>query len=338
MIAGYRYHSARQESFDICSNCFLDGRFPETMSSSDFVRLDASLVRPNKDNTWTEQETLLLLEGLELHSDDWNKVAEHVKTRSAEECVLHFLRLPIEDPYLETILPSLSVPGADASTSGVMPFARSDNPVMSTVAFLAQAVSPGVAAAAAQAALRYLAHEASGSGVPPSSGTNGGAGAPSAPAADAGPEAAMDVDGAAATAKAKSTVQDAQVLQQAAGTALGAAAAHALLLATAEERRIQKEVSLLVEAQLRKMELKMAHMDAMEAQMTTELARIETERAKVAADRIAISQLLQAARSSPQMMSHNVGALVPITDDVLLARAAMPSDPSGSDGAAFGAL
>ena len=50
---------------------------------------------------WTEQETLLLLEALEMYKDDWNKVCEHVGTRTQEECILHFLRLPIEDPYLE---------------------------------------------------------------------------------------------------------------------------------------------------------------------------------------------------------------------------------------------
>lgn len=50
---------------------------------------------------WTEQETLLLLEALELYRDDWNKVCEHVGTRTQDECILHFLRLPIEDPYLE---------------------------------------------------------------------------------------------------------------------------------------------------------------------------------------------------------------------------------------------
>lgn len=50
---------------------------------------------------WTDQETLLLLEALELYKDDWNKVCEHVGTRTQDECILHFLRLPIEDPYLE---------------------------------------------------------------------------------------------------------------------------------------------------------------------------------------------------------------------------------------------
>ena len=50
---------------------------------------------------WTDEETLLLLEAMEMYKDDWNKVSDHVSTRTQDECILHFLRLPIEDPYLE---------------------------------------------------------------------------------------------------------------------------------------------------------------------------------------------------------------------------------------------
>lgn len=53
-----------------------------------------------RGRAWTEQETLLLLEALELHRDDWNRVAAHVGSRTQDECILHFLRLPIEEPYL----------------------------------------------------------------------------------------------------------------------------------------------------------------------------------------------------------------------------------------------
>ena len=38
-----------------------------------------------------------------MFKDDWNKVAEHVGTRTQDECILHFLRLPIEDPFLEDV-------------------------------------------------------------------------------------------------------------------------------------------------------------------------------------------------------------------------------------------
>uniref|UniRef100_A0A3B3S5I7 SWI/SNF related BAF chromatin remodeling complex subunit C2 n=1 Tax=Paramormyrops kingsleyae TaxID=1676925 RepID=A0A3B3S5I7_9TELE len=97
---------------------------------------------------WTEQETLLLLEALEMYKDDWNKVSEHVGSRTQDECILHFLRLPIEDPYLEDSSSSLGPLAFQP-----VPFSQAGNPVMSTVAFLASVVDPRVASAAAKSAL-----------------------------------------------------------------------------------------------------------------------------------------------------------------------------------------
>nr|NVI75810.1 moira [Cucujiformia] len=109
----------------------------------------ASLIRD-----WTEQETLLLLEGLEMYKDDWNKVCEHVGSRTQDECILHFLRLPIEDPYLED-------PEAGGALGPLayqpVPFSKAGNPIMSTVAFLASIVDPRVAAAAAKSAMNEFA-------------------------------------------------------------------------------------------------------------------------------------------------------------------------------------
>ena len=49
---------------------------------------------------WSDQELLLLLEGVEMYEDDWARIEEHVGTRSAQQCIRKFLALPIEDPYL----------------------------------------------------------------------------------------------------------------------------------------------------------------------------------------------------------------------------------------------
>ena len=54
-----------------------------------------------KVREWTDQETLLLFEALEMYKDDWNKVSEHIGSRTQDECILHFLKLPIEDPFLD---------------------------------------------------------------------------------------------------------------------------------------------------------------------------------------------------------------------------------------------
>jgi SWI/SNF related-matrix-associated actin-dependent regulator of chromatin subfamily C len=100
---------------------------------------------------WTEQETLLLLEALEMYKDDWNKVCEHVGSRTQEECILHFLRLPIEDPYLDD--PTCGGGALGPLAHQPIPFSKAGNPIMSTVAFLSSVVDPRIASAAAKAAM-----------------------------------------------------------------------------------------------------------------------------------------------------------------------------------------
>ena len=63
---------------------------------------------------WSDQETLLLLEALEVFNDNWNEIADHVGTKSKAQCMLHFLRLPVEDDLLENI----QVPGSKSLDSG----------------------------------------------------------------------------------------------------------------------------------------------------------------------------------------------------------------------------
>ncbi|XP_053207965.1 SWI/SNF complex subunit SMARCC1-like [Panonychus citri] len=100
---------------------------------------------------WDEQEILLLLEAIEMYKDDWNKVCDHVGSRTQDECILQFLRLPIEDPYLEDT--GSPLPANYQS----IPFSKSGNPIMSTIAFLASVVDPRIAASAAKAAINEFA-------------------------------------------------------------------------------------------------------------------------------------------------------------------------------------
>ena len=116
-----------------------------------------------KANDWNDQELLLLLEGLEIYKHDWNKVSEHVSTRTQDECILKFLQLPIEDPYLDPNSAQFNAASSAASSASAgslgplayqpIPFSQAGNPVMSTVAFLASVVDPRVASAAAKAAI-----------------------------------------------------------------------------------------------------------------------------------------------------------------------------------------
>ncbi|XP_073959419.1 SWI/SNF- related protein mor isoform X2 [Choristoneura fumiferana] len=275
---------------------------------------------------WTDQETLLLLEGLELHRDDWNRVAAHVGTRTHDECILHFLRLPIEEPYLQ-----------DNVSGGVLgplayqpiPFSKAGNPVMSTVAFLASVVDPRIAAKATKAAMDEFAAikdevpaammeahvKAAGAHGPAAAlAATGIAGtAPDLPATEKKEGSAdvktepMEVEEGEvkpkeepADAPAPEEPKDAKdtpppqpegpstvdaKLQSAASAALAAAAVKAKHLAGVEERKIKSLVALLVETQMKKLEIKLRHFEELEATMEREREGLEYQRQQLIQER-----------------------------------------------------
>jgi SWI/SNF related-matrix-associated actin-dependent regulator of chromatin subfamily C len=96
--------SLEQEDTALCSDCFHDARFVTGHSSLDFQRVDGENEGSHTDSDkWTDQETLLLLEGIEKFNDNWNNIAEHVGTKSKAQCIHHFIRLPVEDSWLENM-------------------------------------------------------------------------------------------------------------------------------------------------------------------------------------------------------------------------------------------
>jgi SWI/SNF related-matrix-associated actin-dependent regulator of chromatin subfamily C len=90
-------------------------------SSLDFIKVDSTKDYGDIDGeSWSDQETLLLLEAMEIYNENWNEIAEHVGSKSKAQCILHFLRLPLEDGLLENI----EVPSMPKSIS---PSNREDN-------------------------------------------------------------------------------------------------------------------------------------------------------------------------------------------------------------------
>jgi SWI/SNF related-matrix-associated actin-dependent regulator of chromatin subfamily C len=82
------YFHSTKGNLNICMPCYNEGRFPSSLFSGDFVKLKQS----TSQDSWTEQETLLLLEGIEMFDDDWSKIADHVG-KSRDECILRFLKV-----------------------------------------------------------------------------------------------------------------------------------------------------------------------------------------------------------------------------------------------------
>ncbi|XP_066158946.1 SWI/SNF complex subunit SMARCC2-like isoform X1 [Euwallacea fornicatus] len=267
---------------------------------------------------WTEQETLLLLEGLEMYKDDWNKVCEHVGSRTQDECILHFLRLPIEDPYLE----ELEIGGALGPLAyQPIPFSKAGNPIMSTVAFLASIVDPRVASAAAKSAMTEFANikdevpasvmdahlknveasSASGKYDPAANlALTGIAGTAIEKEDEPKKEKEDEITGEPKEEKrdmktdpdegglqnlpVEIKVKDSE-MQSAAAAALAAAAVKAKHLAAVEERKIKSLVALLVETQMKKLEIKLRHFEELEATMEREREGLEYQRQQLITER-----------------------------------------------------
>ncbi|XWS67930.1 hypothetical protein CRYUN_Cryun04dG0047100 [Craigia yunnanensis] len=94
-----RYHCQKQADFDLCTDCFNNGMFGSGMSSSDFILMEPAEAPGLSGGKWTDQETLLLLEALELYKENWNEIAEHVATKTKAQCILHFVQMPIQDVF-----------------------------------------------------------------------------------------------------------------------------------------------------------------------------------------------------------------------------------------------
>jgi len=299
----------------------------------------ASAATASRD--WTQQETLLLLEALEMFKDDWNKVCEHVGSRTQDECILHFLRLPIEDPYLEDAESGGGALGPLAYQP--IPFSAAGNPIMSTVAFLASVVDPRVAASAAKAAMEEFAKikdevpqalldshmknakEAMNNGTTDSVDTatglekSGIAGTEKDSEEDKKKEEdekdeKMDTDEKTeikkedeekdkdkddkkedkqekkeVEKKKPETAEDRLIkdgqLQGAAAAALSSAAVKAKHLAAVEERKIKSLVALLVETQMKKLEIKLRHFEELETIMDREREALEYQRQQLIQER-----------------------------------------------------
>ncbi len=139
------YHSIITRDYDLCQSCY-QAVIADEASPADFIRVGGD----RGDVEWTPEETLLLLEGLEAHGADWDKVSDHVgATKTKRECARHFLQLPIADAFLDGHR-ALPCPVAAAQRADV------ENPVMSAVAALAAHVSPNVARAASAAAVAAM--------------------------------------------------------------------------------------------------------------------------------------------------------------------------------------
>lgn len=119
-IKSYMYNptSTINNASVLCEICYDQGLFPLSCHSSDFIQLK----KTEEGEKWSEQEILLLLEGIEMFgtyeppsstgpvnvnanlNNQWDKISEHVATKTREQCIIKFIQLPIEDKFLTKLI------------------------------------------------------------------------------------------------------------------------------------------------------------------------------------------------------------------------------------------
>nr|GME11882.1 SWI/SNF complex subunit SWI3C [Ipomoea batatas]GME11883.1 SWI/SNF complex subunit SWI3C [Ipomoea batatas]GME17984.1 SWI/SNF complex subunit SWI3C [Ipomoea batatas] len=306
------YQSQKEAEVVLCLDCFHEGKFVIGHSSLDFVKVSSMKDYGDLDGeTWTDQETLLLLEGMQLYKENWIQVAEHVGSKSKAQCILHFVRLPLDGAQLENIdVPSTSsslnfctreeyerphsyLNGNNAGSSfqdfdsdDKFPFAHCGNPVMALVAFLASAVGPRVAAACAHASLAALSSDdnvtvSGNTGQIDGSRPNNGVTVGTTYGKDGNSSGDL-----ANSSQCKGTAPlPVEKVKVAAKIGLSAAAMKAKLFADHEEREIQRLSANIINHQLKRLELKLKQFAEVETLLMRECEQMERRRQRMAGER-----------------------------------------------------
>ena len=276
---------------DLCPTCMVGARFPQNQTDSQFVRMENPTYSSvlDRDAPWTDAELLRLLEGLEKFDEDWGEIADHVGTRTREECVLQFLQLDIEDKYLESEGPFNAPVGIDmlGPQGGQLPFSQGDNPVMSVVSFLASLADPASAATAAGKSaeeLKQNLRKKIEGPVPEEAKTNG-----KGKEKDSGESMELDIRQETTTTTTTTTTTKTSTTALA-NIPLAAMGARAGALASHEEREMTRLVSAAVNLTLQKMELKLKYFNEMEAILQAERRELERGRQQLFLDRLAFKR------------------------------------------------
>jgi SWI/SNF related-matrix-associated actin-dependent regulator of chromatin subfamily C len=272
--------TASKIKYDLCPNCYTEGRMPSNHSKSSYIKIENPTYSsvPDRDAPWSDGETLRLLEAMERYDENWDEVADYVVTRTKEECVVKFLQFEIEDKYLDAE-PIKSSTGISmlGSQQGHLPFSQADNPVMSVIGFLASLTNPSVTAAAANKTVDAMKQSLRDQLEKPQ-------------ASEKGKEKdgdSMEIDVRQETKTTTTTTTSVSTL---ATVPLAAIAARAGGLASHEEREMTRLVSSAVNTTLMKFELKLKQFNEMEEILQAERRELERGRQQLFLDRLSFKK------------------------------------------------
>ncbi|KAG5031449.1 hypothetical protein JHK85_015431 [Glycine max] len=308
---GSGHYRCTQDNFIICINCFKSGNYGEKRSTEDFVLSESSENSGKHDTVWTEAETLLLLESVLKHGDDWELVAQSVQTKTKLDCISKLIELPFGELMLGPAHRNVNINDANGIVNNAkqVQSSSSDNQEISKTKdqspeFTNENEQNGDAVKESPSKRQRVASLSdSSSSLMNQVGLISNVVDPhiTAAAADAAvsalcdedlcPREIFDVDGEEGLEMERSSLSEIPLtlrVRAATATALGAAAARAKLLADQEDREIEHLVATIIEAQvlIDKMLQKVKHFDDLELLMEKEHAEMENKKDSILTERI----------------------------------------------------
>lgn len=202
---------------------------------------------------WTKEDLKKLLEGLAKFKGDWEAISSHVGTHTVEQCIIRFLKLPIEDKYVGDSAQNLG----PLKYAPYLPFSQADNPVLSTVAFLVSLVDPEVVKAATSSAIKIIDEKEV--------------------------EKALEKE-----EKGDTDVENG--LQESAKIALSTVGVRSHIFKTNEEIEMNKLTNVIVNTQLSKLELKLSKLESVEKELDLEKRILQKQQEELFTDRLSFSK------------------------------------------------
>lgn len=95
-----KYYESAKDNCVICRKCFEKGPYGESKTAEDFSLNECTDKNSDQGAQWTEAETLLLLESVLKHGDDWDLVAQSVHTKTKSECISRLIEMPFGELML----------------------------------------------------------------------------------------------------------------------------------------------------------------------------------------------------------------------------------------------
>lgn len=264
------YYHQPAGKINLCAACYTNGKYSSELNSTDFVKIDPSSFPTstgNSGNDWNEEELLKLMEAIEKYSDSGVNMAANNVWDAIAECV--------GKPREVCLLQFLKLPTGELLSN------YSNDDVISSISsttFLnfpfSQSENPVLSV------LAFLAGH-----VHPR-------------------VAAVASQAALSELSTLEAVENAD-LQGVAATALACASAHAQNLATAESNRISYWKDLLIETQLKKLQLKIEGLEELEKVVEEERKEIEKQRLQIFMERFNLRKMLLNAEQRASNVSMN---------------------------------